>query len=133
MMKQVVKQKKKKPLHLNKLIHDENSQDVYLLKGMPIIARVNAKNFDICNNEMYTIKTIDDECITVTTEEDKEIEIPINLFQKFFYIAYCITVAKSQGSTFKHGYTIHEFNRFDNRLKYVALSRSSDIKHINIV
>ncbi len=87
----------------------------------------------ICNNEMFTIKTIDDECITVTTEEDKEIEIPINLSQKFFYIAYCITVAKSQGSTFKHGYAIHEFNRFDNRLKYVALSRSSDIKHINIV
>ena len=80
----------------------------------------------------FTIKSIDDECIIVNTE-DKEIEIPLNLFQKFFYVAYCITVAKSQGSTFKHAYAIHEFGRFDSRLKYVALSRSSDIKHINIV
>ena len=82
---------------------------------------------------MFSIKTIDDEFITVTTDEDKQIDIPINLFQKLFYVAFCITVAKSQGSTFKHSYTIHEFNRFDNRLKYVALSRSSNTKHINIV
>ena len=132
-MKQFVKQKKKKPLHLKKLDHDENSQDVYLLKSMPVIAKVNAKSFDICNNEMFNIQRMDDEFITVVTEENKEIDIPLNLFQKFFYVAYCITVAKSQGSTFKHSYTIHEFNRFDNRLKYVALSRSSDIKNINIV
>jgi hypothetical protein len=81
----------------------------------------------------FFVKAIDDEFITVTTDEAKEIEIPINLFQKLFYIAYCIIAAKSQGSAFKHAYTIHEFNRFDKRLKYVALSRSSDIKRINIV
>ena len=50
-----------------------------------------------------------------------------------FYVAYCITVHKSQGSTFRHEYTIHEFEKFDNRLKYVALSRSSNIKNINIL
>ena len=131
-MQQVVKQKKKKPLRLKKLFYDTNSQDVELLPGMPIIARVNEKKLDIYNNELFTIKTIKQDDIIVYDEE-KEITIPIARFQRLFNIAYCITIYKSQGSTFNHSYTIHEFNMFDERLKYVALSRSSSSKHINIV
>ena len=133
MMDQVVRQKKKMPLRLNKLDYDQNSQNVELLAGMPIIARINAKYFDICNNELFTITKINKEFIFIQDESDKQIEIPIDKFQKFFYVAYCITTHKSQGSTFKHDYTIHEYDKFDNRLKYVALSRSTDIKNINIV
>jgi ATP-dependent exoDNAse (exonuclease V) alpha subunit len=132
MMNQVVKQKKKRPLTLPKLGYDKNSQTVDLLPGMPIIARINAKEFDICNNELFNIKKNNAETLTIN-DEDREIEIPINKFQKLFYVAYCITVCKSQGSTFDFNYTIHEFEKFDNRLKYVACSRSTDIKHINIV
>ena len=65
-------------------------------------------------------------------DDEKEIEIPINEFQKLFYVAFCITVHRSQGSTFNHSYTIHEFEKFDERLKYVALSRSVDKSLINI-
>ena len=54
-------------------------------------------------------------------------------FTKIFNIAYCITVHKSQGATFDEAYTIHEFNQFDERLKYVALSRATDINLINII
>ena len=52
--------------------------------------------------------------------------ISFDEFQKLFYVAWCITIHKSQGSTFNHEYTVHEMEhpRFDNRLKYVALSRS---------
>ena len=132
MMDQVVKQKKKKPLRLEKLFYDKNSQDVELLPGMPIIARINEKKLNIFNNELFTIKTITKDDIIVYDEE-QEITIPIKQFQRLFYVAYCITVYKSQGSTFDYGYSIHEFNKFDERLKYVALSRSSNIKHINIV
>ena len=133
MMDQVVRQKRKMPLRLNKLDYDKNSQNVELLSGMPIIARINAKDFDICNNELFTITKINKEFIFIQDESDKQIEIPIDKFQKFFYVAYCITTHKSQGSTFNHGYTIHEYDKFDIRLKYVALSRSTDIKNINIV
>ena len=35
--------------------YDDNSQDVQLLDGMPIISRVNAKQYDICNNDMFVI------------------------------------------------------------------------------
>jgi hypothetical protein len=65
--------------------------------------------------------------------ERKSIEIPIKEFQRLFYVAYCITACISQGSTYDHEYTLHEFERYDNRMKYVALSRATDVKHINIV
>ena len=65
-------------------------------------------------------------------DDDKEIDFPIDEFQKLFYIAFCITVHKSQGSTFNEPYTIHQFDMFDERLKYVALSRSTDKNLINI-
>ena len=69
----------------------------------------------------------------IQDENDKVIQIPVGKFQKLFYVAYCITVYKSQGSTFNSQYTIHEYSKFDNRLKYVALSRCTDIKNTNII
>jgi len=52
-----------------------------------------------------------------------------------FYVAYAITIYKSQGSTFDYPYTIHEYGHpmFDDRLKYVSLSRATSIEHINII
>ncbi len=81
-MEQVVRQKM--PLRLDKLDYDRNSQNVELLSGMPIIARINAKHFDICNNELLTITKINKEFIFIQHESDKQIEIPIDKFQKFF-------------------------------------------------
>lgn len=124
---------KEKPLKLPKLEYDPNSQDIQLLRGVPIISRINAKSLDICNNEMFKIKKITNENIIVNDDYGKIIEIPIDKFQKLFYVAFCITVHRSQGSTFKDGYTIYEWEKFDNRLKYVALSRSTDIKNINVI
>ena len=106
-------------MRLEKLLYDKNSQDVELLPGMPIIARINEKKSNIFNNELFTIKTITKDDIIVYDEE-QEITIPINQFQR-------LTVYKSKGSAFDYGDSIHEFNRFDERLKYVALSRSSNI------
>ena len=66
-------------------------------------------------------------------DEGREQEVPIPEFTKMFNVAYCITVHKSQGQTIDEPYTIHEFEQFDQRLKYVALSRSTDINLINII
>ena len=46
-------------------------------------------------------------------------------FQRLIYPAYCITTHKMLGETIKKPYTIHEFNRMDQKLKYVALTRAS--------
>ena len=100
---------------------------------MSIIARKNNKDLDIANNDTFTIRKIDiKKEMIIITDNEKDIDIPINEFQKMFYLSFCITVHKSQGSTFNHSYTIHEFNLFDERLKYVALSRSTDKNPINI-
>ena len=72
-------------------------------------------------------------------------KIPFDKFQHLFYVAYAITIYKSQGSTFdfyknsqgikvEYNYTIHEFNHpmFNERSKYVSLSRITKIENIHI-
>ena len=44
-----------------------------------------------------------------------------------------ITIHKSQGASFNFPYTIHEWNRLNKRLRYVALTRATDKKFINII
>ena len=61
----------------------------------------------------------------------KSLKLVFSDFQHF-YVAFCITIHKSQGSTFDEPFTIHEFDKLDRRLKYVALSRSTQIENINI-
>jgi ATP-dependent exoDNAse (exonuclease V) alpha subunit len=48
-------------------------------------------------------------------------------------VAFATTIHKSQGATYNFPYTIHQFNRLDERLRYVALTRATDMKFINIV
>ena len=133
-MEQYIKKKKVKPLELKKLSYDPNSQDVKLCNGMPVISRKNNKDLNIYNNETYTIKSIRQaDGVIVVVDEGKEQEVPINEFVKMFNVAFCITCHKSQGQTFDEPYTIHEYDQFNERLRYVALSRSTDINLINIV
>ena len=101
---------------------------------MPVIARKNCEASYIANNETFTIKEIRHKKQIIVIEDDqRKIKIPFKDFQYMFYVAYCITVHKSQGSTYNQPYTIHEFNRFDERLRYVSLSRATDISLINII
>ena len=38
-------------------------------------------------------------------DDENDIDIKFEEFQKVFLIAFCITIHKSQGSTFNHSYT----------------------------
>ena len=40
-----------------------------LLDGMPIIARINAKQYDICNNDMFIFIQITSDSIVIQLEE----------------------------------------------------------------
>jgi len=62
-----------------------------------------------------------------------EQQIKINEFQSLFLPAYCITIHKSQGMTINEPFTVHQWGILDERLKYVALSRATNEKLINIV
>ena len=134
MMNKVVQEKKIKCLKLTALENDTDSQDVKLIKGMPIIARVTNNKYEIMNNETFTIIKIDliNQSIIISDGEDTK-EIPIDQFQYMFYVAFCITTHKSQGETYDHPYTIHEWEKMDRRLKYVALSRATKKEYINII
>ena len=135
MMNNFIKKKRgQKPLELEKLPYDDNSQDVRLLSGMPIIARTNDKSYDICKNDQFTIKQIQHKTGIIIVEDDEQtLKIPFTDFQRLFRVGFCITIHASQGSTFDFPYTLHDFRKFDRRLKYVALSRSTKIEHINVI
>jgi ATP-dependent exoDNAse (exonuclease V) alpha subunit len=134
MMDQEIRRRKVKPLELEALPYDPNSQDIRICAGMPVISRKNNKELNIYNNETYIIKEIrKSEDVIIVFDDDKEQTVPISEFTRNFNIAYCITTHRAQGMSIDEPYTIHEFFMFDERLKYVALSRSTDITFINII
>jgi len=63
----------------------------------------------------------------------RTIIIKADEFQKLFRIGYAFTTHSAQGMSIDKPYTIHEFNRMDQKLKYVALSRATKYENINII
>ena len=129
------KQAAPKMIVIKKSTSDVNSQEMKLIAGMPIIAKRTCANEDnnFANNETFTIKTVDPEFITIIDEDQGLQQISTAEFVDSFYVAFCITTHKSQGESYRHAYTIHEWPLFSNRMKYVALSRATDKKYINII
>ena len=117
-------------MYINKLSYDKDSQDMILYKGLPIIARINCRKYDICNNETFTIKKIDTDKIIIT-DEGNDKEILIGDFIRLFHPAYCITVHKCQGTTINKPFTIYQWKHFDESMKYTALTRGTKIENIN--
>ncbi len=76
------------------------------------------------------IKKIDTFNITIKDDFNKLIKINIPDFQKFFLPEYATTTHSAQGMSIDEPYTIHEWDRMDQRLRYVALSRSRSIEYI---
>ena len=123
-------------IELEALDYDDNSQNVRVYAGLPVIARVNSKDFELCNNDTMTVSKVrlKSKLIEITREDSSKFDVGFDMFQKLFHPAYAITSHKAQGSTYDHPYTIWEWNhaRFDDRAKYVVLSRSKKYEHINI-
>jgi 5-methylcytosine-specific restriction enzyme A len=119
---------------LKKLEYDDNSQDVILVNKTPLIAKVNNGNLKLINNERYIIKKVDNKTKEIIIKNDRnEIKIKADEFQKLFRIGYAFTTHSAQGMSIDKPYTIHEFNRMDKKLKYVALSRATKYENINII
>ena len=85
------------------------------------------------NNQRFKISKIDTFTITIEDDFKKELKINIPDFQKYFLIGYATTTHSAQGMSIGEPYTIHEWDRMDQRLKYVALSRSRSYEYINII
>jgi ATP-dependent exoDNAse (exonuclease V) alpha subunit len=121
-------------LELPKYTYSKISQDVYLTLKSPVIAIKNKKEINLINSEMYIIKKIDKANNNIIVKNDnKEIHVPINKFQQWFHVAYCLTAHKAQGQTIYKSYTIHDWHIMDKTCKYVSLSRASSFENVNII
>ena len=97
---------------------------------MPVIARTTTEN--VSNNDQFIVHKVAATLITLT-DGHATMEIETAEFTRLFNLAYCITTHCCQGSTYDYPYTINEFNKFDARLKYVALSRATKTEYINMI
>jgi 5-methylcytosine-specific restriction enzyme A len=146
-------------IEIKKLEYDDNSQDVILVNKTPLIAKLNNGNLKLINNERYIIKKVDKNTKEIVVENSREVpkkdkngneiknkkgnivmdkiiktlKIKADEFQKLFRIGYAFTTHSAQGMSIDKPYTIHEFNRMDKKLKYVALSRATKYENINII
>ena len=132
-MKQVWDARGRKGLLLPALPYDKMSQEVRLNVSMPVISKLNSKEIGIVNNERFEITNISKVNNKITMKNDhKEIIIDNDKFQKLFRVAYCTTIHSVQGMSIGESYTLHEWEKYDQRLKYVALSRARSNDLINI-
>ena len=117
----------KKYIMVPKLAYDSNSQDMKICVGTPVIARVN--NGELwANNDTFNVVSI-----KKGIELDSGDVIAKEEFARLFNVAYCLTCHKSQGETIKEDYTIYEWSKMDEELRYVALSRGICKEKINII
>ena len=121
-------------VEINKDKRDSKSQDIILSENMPILCKRTNKKLNILNSEIFKVIKISSTHFTIINGEKEKVDIEIKNFHKLFYPGFCITVYASQGETYKEKYSIYDWNfkYFDNRAKYVAMSRSSHIDHIQI-
>ena len=131
-----LKKNKKKHIKIPKLKDDPNSQDMKVFVGLPIIAKVNFKKYDIVNAEKFDVIKIDfEKSIIIIKNEFNEIEIPSNEFNQLFYPSFCTTTHKIQGGTINEPISIYEWSKMgnDKRLKYTAVTRITKIEHLNFI
>ena len=135
----------------NKIVKDDKknfTQKIKVFEGMPMISRITLKDPEnddnrlIFNNEDFVINSIDvieNELmvnLTSLNRDNVSFNVKFEELQKYFLVAYCITIHKSQGQTYKEPYTIWDWYKFRpsevNELKYVAVSRATDPKNVYI-
>ena len=107
--------------------------NIRVFEDLPIISKktFSSEEYEIKNNEEFNVIDFDNEMITIrSTITDKVYDIKHAEF-KHFDLAYCITVHVSQGSTYNFEYSIYEYQLFDKKLMYVAMSRSTQKNNIN--
>jgi len=118
---------------IEKNMFDPNSQEITAYPTLPIISKHNDKKLDIVNNEQFVVQELKPDGTFLIKNEERELEITKEQFRNIFYPAYCITIYASQGCTFNFPYTIHEWDRLSKKLKYVSLTRATDIEFVNII
>jgi DNA replication protein DnaC len=127
------KKKPTKHMIIPKVASDKNSQEIIVYRNLPLIAHTTNQNYEVCNSDQFRVKHFNKNTIAIEDDEGKVKEIKHADFGELFYPAYYMTCHRAQGSTFKKPYTIIGWNTMSESLRYVALSRGTCKKNINII
>lgn len=120
---------------------NDYADDAYIYNGLPIMAIASNRDMDIYNTEElyvtnFSIKNETIElCRTDGDYKDELIEIPFNLFHKYFVVNYASTTHKSQGITIDNDINIFEWHcmKDDKNIGYTSISRAKKCEQIIIV
>ena len=121
-----------------------HQQDMYIYAKCPLIARKNDnKNQMYFNNETFEVVAYDEDKVYLFSERSNDtgeleinsIEVSHTDIQKLFYLNYCSTIHKVQGSTITECFTIWDWGHWcmNTKAKYTALSRGTCIENISIM
>ena len=122
---------------------DDNSQDMYVYEGLPVIATRNKRNDEgilWANSEKFNVINYDNENVILHNERPNDdgepemygVEISIDDFKNNFCLNYCCTTHKTQGETLTENFTIYDWNKMNTKLKYTALSRAKSPEQVHI-
>jgi hypothetical protein len=111
------------------------NERLMLAVGVPLIARKSMKDREVAKNEIWEVKSIGEEI--VLEYKDREESFTQEEIRKKWLSAFCITIHKSQGDTYRDEYTIWDWDRICKRkdlqakkLRYTAVSRSVDYERL---
>ncbi len=112
----------------------KQSQDTFIYKGLPVIAAVTRSGLGFANAEEFVVTEFDNNNVYLQCIEDKDriLTIPSSDFTYCFQPAYAVTVHRCQGASIGQPFSIWNWESMDDKMKYVALSRSRKLKYINM-
>jgi 5-methylcytosine-specific restriction endonuclease McrA len=127
----------KKCMVLKKHPSIEQSQDVILYKDLPLIATCTRMGLGFANCDEFVVVSYNKKEVVLKfecddEEDEKEIIVPVDELTKIFAPAYCISTHRAQGSSIGGPFGIFDFEKMNEALKYVALSRSRKLRYINL-
>ncbi|NCB26797.1 MAG: hypothetical protein EOM62_15205, partial [Bacteroidia bacterium] len=119
---------------------DKYPQDVWLYKGLPVIARTTIDEGNVMvNNEYFNVTNVTKTHVVCESTrpddegepEKHEVKIELEKFHDMFLANYCSTTHKAQGETITENFTIWDWYSMDRRLKYTAMSRAKKPEQVN--
>jgi hypothetical protein len=125
-------------LAFNEVINEEVTSTTLIRKISTLYELMKNQEFQLLNIiDQFTLKMIneikDKDGNIVMDKIIKTLKIKADEFQKLFRIGYAFTTHSAQGMSIDKPYTIHEFGKMGQKLKYVALSRATKHENINII
>ncbi|KAJ3027496.1 hypothetical protein HDV00_011040, partial [Rhizophlyctis rosea] len=112
---------------------DKYTQDCWFTKGSLVVCRkafAGAANGTRWSISKWDSAEVEDGKIELKNVKGDVVTVAKQRFSEFFLPAYCTTVHRAQGQTFKEPFVIHEVEKMTKKMLYTAISRSQHSKFI---